>query len=159
MDRQAYLFYFKNALLWTIFYYRAFGLLGFRTIGPSDYRAFGLLGLRTIGPSDYWAFGLSDFRTIGPTPSINATDFLVVKVYETDFPVVKVHFDELSSARIWQHKSCATLSTNVNINYHLPIKVYYRICTIRHIRIELIHESQNVFCSKSYHSLTLGIKY
>jgi hypothetical protein len=24
---------------------------------------------------------------------------------------------------------CATLSANVNINYHLPIKVYYRICT------------------------------
>jgi hypothetical protein len=29
--------------------------LGFRTIVPSDYRAFGLLGLRTIGPSDCWA--------------------------------------------------------------------------------------------------------
>ena len=40
--------------------YRAFGLLGFRTIEHSDYwhsvyRAFGLLDLRTIGPSDYWA--------------------------------------------------------------------------------------------------------
>jgi hypothetical protein len=35
--------------------YRAFGLLGFRTIGHSVYRAFGLLDLRTIGPSDYWA--------------------------------------------------------------------------------------------------------
>jgi len=33
----------------------SFGLLGFRTIGPSDYWTFGLLGLRTIGPSDYWA--------------------------------------------------------------------------------------------------------
>jgi hypothetical protein len=31
----------------------------------------------------------------------------------------------------------------------LPIKVYYRICTLRHIRIEKIHGSQNVF----------GIKY
>jgi hypothetical protein len=41
----------------------------------------------------------------------------------TDFPVVKVHVDELSSARIWQHKLCATLSANVNINYRLPIKV------------------------------------
>jgi hypothetical protein len=63
----------------------------------------------------------------------------------TDFPVVKVHVDELSSARIWQHTLFATLSANVNINYRLPIKVYYRICTVRHIRIEIIHGSQNVF--------------
>ena len=33
----------------------------------------------------------------------------------------------------------------VNINYRLPIKVYYRICTLRHIRIEINHGSQNVF--------------
>ena len=57
-------------------------------------------------------------------------------VYVTDFPVVNVHVDELSSARMWQHKLCATLSANVKINYRLPIKVYYRICTLRHIRIE-----------------------
>jgi hypothetical protein len=63
----------------------------------------------------------------------------------TDFPVINVHVDELSSARIWQHKLCATLSANVNINYRLAIKVYYRICTLRHIRIEIIHGSQNVF--------------
>ena len=66
-------------------------------------------------------------------------------VHVTDFPVVNVHVDELSSPRIWQHKLCATLSANVNINYDLPIKVYYRICTLRHIRIEIIHGSQNVF--------------
>jgi hypothetical protein len=41
----------------------------------------------------------------------------------TDFPVVNVPIDELSSARIWQDKLCATLSANVNINYRLPIKV------------------------------------
>ena len=58
-------------------------------------------------------------------------------VHVTDFPVVNVHVDELSSARIWQHKLCATLSANVNINYRLPIKVYYSICTLRHIRIEI----------------------
>jgi hypothetical protein len=29
----------------------------------------------------------------------------------------------------WQHKLCATFSASVNINYRLPIKVYYRICT------------------------------
>ena len=66
-------------------------------------------------------------------------------VHVTDFSVVNVHVDELSSARIWQHKFCGTLFTNVDINYRLPIKVYYRICTLRHIRIEIIHGSQNVF--------------
>ena len=65
-------------------------------------------------------------------------------VHVTDFPVANVHVDELSSARIWQHTFCATLSANVNINYRLPIKVYYRICTLRHIRIEINHGSQNV---------------
>jgi len=58
-------------------------------------------------------------------------------VQVTDFFVVNVHIDELSSAQIWQHKLCATFSANVNINYRLPIKVYYRICTLRHIRIEI----------------------
>jgi hypothetical protein len=37
-------------------------------------------------------------------------------VHVTDFPVVNVHVDELSSVRIWQHKLCAILSANVNIN-------------------------------------------
>ena len=62
-------------------------------------------------------------------------------VHVTDFPVVNVHVNELSSARIWQHKLCATLSANVNINCRLPIEVqvYYGICTLRHIRIEIIH--------------------
>jgi len=66
-------------------------------------------------------------------------------VHVTDFPVVNVHVDELSSGRIWKHKLCATFSANVNINYRLPNKVYYRICTVRHIRIEINHGSQNVF--------------
>ena len=66
-------------------------------------------------------------------------------VHVTDFSVVNVQVDELSSARIWQHKLCTTLSANVNINYRLPIKVYYRICTLRHIRIEINHGSQNMF--------------
>ena len=43
-------------------------------------------------------------------------------VHVTDFPVVNVHVDELSSARIRQHELCAKLSANVNINYRLPIK-------------------------------------
>jgi hypothetical protein len=34
----------------------------------------------------------------------------------------------------WQHKLCAIFSANVNINYRLPIQVYYRICTLRHMR-------------------------
>ena len=62
-------------------------------------------------------------------------------VHVTDFPVVNVHVDELSSARIWMHK----LSANVNINNRLPIKVYYHIYTLRHISIVIIHGSQNVF--------------
>jgi hypothetical protein len=62
----------------------------------------------------------------------------------TDFPVVKVHVDELSSARIWQHNLYVTLSVNVNIHCRLPIKVYYRICSLRHFRIEIVHGSQNV---------------
>jgi hypothetical protein len=75
---------------------------------------------------------------------VHVTDFPVVNVHVDeshalarvpDFPVVNVHVDELSSARIWQHKLCVTLSAIVNINYRLPIKVYYRICTFRHIRI------------------------
>ena len=60
----------------------------------------------------------------------------------TDFPVVNVHLDELLSVRIWQHILCATYSANVNINTRLPIKVYYGICTLRHIRIEIIHGNQ-----------------
>ena len=66
-------------------------------------------------------------------------------MHVTDFPVVNVHVDELSSARIWQHKLCVTLSANVKKNYRLPIKVYYRICTLRHIRNEINRGSQNVF--------------
>ena len=39
------------------------------------------------------------------------------------------------------HKLCATFSATVCINYRLPIKVYYRICTLRHIRIGIKHGS------------------
>jgi hypothetical protein len=46
-----------------------------------------------------------------------------VPVHVTDFPVVNVHVDESSSAKIWQYK----FSANVIINYRLPIKVYYHI--------------------------------
>ena len=66
-------------------------------------------------------------------------------VHVTDFPFINAYVDELSSVRIWQHKLCMTFSANVNINYRLPIKAYYRICTLRHIRIEINHGSQNVF--------------
>jgi hypothetical protein len=71
-------------------------------------------------------------------------------VHVTDFPVVNVHVHELSSARIWQHKLCATYSAIANINNRLPIKVYYRICTLRHIRIEIIHGSQNVLGASTW---------
>jgi hypothetical protein len=70
-----------------------------------------------------------------------------VPVHVTDFSVANVHahVDELSSAQIWQHELCATYSATLNINDRLPIKVYCRICTHRHIRIEVDHGSQNVF--------------
>ena len=66
------------------------------------------------------------------------------KVHVPDFLVVKVYVYVLSSARISQHKLCAILSAIININYRLLIKVYYLICTVKHIRIEIIHGSQNV---------------
>ena len=37
------------------------GLLGPRTIGPSDYRALGLTDPRTNGPSDYRALGIPGY--------------------------------------------------------------------------------------------------
>jgi hypothetical protein len=49
--------------------------------------------------------------------------------------------DECDRLFHWQHK----MSANVNINYRLPIKAYYRICTLRYFRIEINHGSQNVF--------------
>ena len=87
-----------------------------------------------------------------------------VSVHVTDFPVINVHVDELSSARIWQHKLCVTLSANVDINYRLPIKVYYHICTLIHIRIKIHHLSQNVFWVLTwvggyYYLIWLGIKF
>jgi hypothetical protein len=51
-------------------------------------------------------------------------------VHVTDFPVVKVHVDELSSARIWQHKLYATLFANVNIDYRLSIKVHTTVSVL-----------------------------
>jgi hypothetical protein len=77
--------------------------------------------------------------------SIGIISLVHAPVHVSDFSVVNVHVDELSSARIWQHILCATFSANVNINYCLLIKVYNRICTFRHIRIEINHGSQNVF--------------
>jgi hypothetical protein len=71
----------------------------------------------------------------------------------TDFPVLNVHVDQLSSAQIWQHKLCTTYSANVNIIIRLPIKAYYRMCTLRHIRIEIIHGSQNVIYCRNGHLL------
>jgi hypothetical protein len=45
-------------------------------------------------------------------------------VHMTDFSVVNVHVDELSAARIGQHKLCATFSANVNINYRILPYLY-----------------------------------
>ena len=59
--------------------------------------------------------------------SIGIISFAHMRMHVTDFSVVNVHVVELSSARIWQHKLCETFSTNVNINYRLPIKVFNSI--------------------------------
>jgi hypothetical protein len=64
----------------------------------------------------------------------------------TDFSVVNVHVEELSSARIWQHKLCATYFACVNINNRLPhvlmslypidkSLVFYKAKEGRHVRI------------------------
>ena len=83
-------------------------------------------------------------------------------VHVTDFPVVNVHVDELSSARILQHKLCATFSANVK-KYKLPSS-NQSICTLRHIRIERrgitfpnIHQPMlNLKTHSCYHDLFLN---
>ena len=63
----------------------------------------------------------------------------------TDVSIGSINCD-LNNADLFElHKLCATFSASVCINYCLPIKVYYRICTLRHIRIEINHGSHNVF--------------
>ena len=66
---------------------------------------------------------------------------IISPVHVTELPVVNVKVDELSSARIWQQKLCAIFSAKLIINYRLPIKVYYRSCTLRHTIIEMNHGS------------------
>ena len=64
----------------------------------------------------------------------------------TDFSIVSINCNPKAGGVLFElHKLCATFSASVNINYPLPIKVYYRICTLRHIRIGINHGSQNVF--------------
>jgi hypothetical protein len=48
-----------------------------------------------------------------------ANKISLLRMLHQFFPVVKAHVDELSSARIWQHKLYATLPPNVNINCRL----------------------------------------
>ena len=79
----------------------------------------------------------------------NITSFFRFVNNRASYPFGKISLstcaDECDWLFHWQHKLCATFSANVNINYRLPIKVYYRICTPRYIRIEINHGSQNVF--------------
>ena len=53
------------------------------------------------------------------------------------YNLIRTHAAECDWLFHWQHNLCARFSANANINYRLPIKVYYRICTLRHIRIEI----------------------
>jgi len=84
------------------------------------------------------------------------------------FSVVKAHVNELSSARIWQHKLCATLLANVNINYcfsHqsiLPYLYYYTYQNRNNLWKPYCVVSFNMGwqdISKFYPSLPLGVKY
>jgi hypothetical protein len=61
-------------------------------------------------------------------------------VHVTDFPVVNVHVDELSSARTWQHKLCATYSANVNTNNLFQSK-YTTVSVLLDLEIS---ESKNI---------------
>ena len=61
------------------------------------------------------------------------------------YNLIRICAGECDELFHWQHKLCATYSANVNINYRLPIKVYYTFCTLRNIIIEINHGSQNVF--------------
>jgi hypothetical protein len=56
------------------------------------------------------------------------------------------HLSSVNFSHFNLHKLCATFSANVNINYRLPIKAHYRICTLRHIRIKINHGSQICIC-------------
>jgi hypothetical protein len=59
--------------------------------------------------------------------------------YVTDFPVVNVHVDELSSARNWQQKLCATLSASVNIITVFQSKIH------QHVHLRRESQSHNTF--------------
>ena len=78
-----------------------------------------------------YPFGIISFAHV----SVNVNDFCM------DSKIMTIEGAVLFKL----HKLCATFSVSVNINYRLPIKVYYRICILRHIRIEINHGSQNVF--------------
>jgi hypothetical protein len=65
-------------------------------------------------------------------------------------------------------EECANTCIWISLKTCLPIKVYYRICTLRHIRIEINYGSQNVFWVLTWvwrilvffsPRLWLGIKY
>ena len=57
----------------------------------------------------------SFFRFVKKTERLGIISLAHAPVHVTDFPVVNVHVDKLSSAPIWQHKLCATFSANVNV--------------------------------------------
>jgi hypothetical protein len=66
----------------------------------------------------------------------------------TDFPVVNVHVDELSSARTWQHKLCATYSANVNTNNLFQSK-YTTVSVLRDKQRSVKHYTENTNLTKT----------
>jgi hypothetical protein len=52
--------------------------------------------------------------------SIGIISLVHAPVHVTDFSIVNVHVDELSSARIWQHKLCASFNMDWQILVFYP---------------------------------------
>jgi hypothetical protein len=105
-----------------------------------------LIGIDTVLTVLSWAFYFC-IDVCNLCKLLFQTQFLSIKFSNNNY-YLYYNIPQIYNTRIagecewlfhWQHKLCATFSASVNINYRLPINVYYRICTLRHIRIEINH--------------------
>ena len=76
-------------------------------------------------------------------------------VHVTDFPVVNVHVVELSSARIWQHKLCATFSASV---IFLPSS-NQSILHCNSVECGIKHHQPNLLFTKTYTYLPIYLHF
>jgi hypothetical protein len=81
----------------------------------------------------------------------HAPAHVIMRLYPIDKSLVCLQSERRTSFSNFKHKLCATLYVNVNIHYRLPIKVYYRICTLK----ALLHGKASiailVSCNFLYH--------